>query len=73
MKIQDLGFILLFLLLLWRKNSKLAAITGLACLVFAIPLFGFKIMLFTAERLTWYAAAFFLYAIILLFIKELKG
>lgn len=62
-KIQDIVFILLFLFVLWRKNARLAAIVGLACLILAIPLFKFWIF-FTAERLTWYAAAFFAYAII---------
>jgi len=63
-KIQDIVFISVWLLVAWRKNSRLATIAGLVCLVLAMPLFGFRTMLFTAERLTWYAAAFFLYAII---------
>lgn len=62
-KIQDLAFILVFLLVFWRRSSKLAVSTGLFCLALAIPLFKFWIF-FTAERLTWYAAAFFLLAII---------
>jgi len=45
---------------------------GLCCLALAIPLFKFWIF-FTAERLTWYAAAFFTYSIVLLFINELKS
>lgn len=72
MKIQDICFILLFLLVAWRRNNRLATVTGLACLVLAMPLFGFKIMLFTAERLTWYAAGFFLYSTILLLISSKK-
>jgi preprotein translocase subunit SecG len=73
MKIQDLVFVLLFLFVAWRKNSRLATITGLTCLVLAMPLFGFKTMLYTAERLTWYAAGFFLYVIILLYLKTDKN
>lgn len=64
MKIQDLAFLAVFLLVLWRRNSMLAAGLGIFCLVLAIPLFNFWIF-FTAERLTWYAAAFFAYAVIL--------
>jgi len=71
-KIQDLAFILVFLLVFWRRSSKLAVSIGLCCLALAIPLFKFWIF-FTAERLTWYAAAFFTYSIVLLFINELKS
>lgn len=69
-KIQDLAFGLLFLFVLWRKNAKLAVFIGLFCLLLAAPLFKFWIF-FTAERLTWYAASLFLYAVIKLFF-ELK-
>jgi hypothetical protein len=64
MKIQDLGFFLLFCLVLWRRNSRVSIIIGLMCLILAIPLFKFWIF-FTAERLTWYAAAFFAFAILI--------
>ncbi len=70
-KIQDLAFILVFLLVFWRRSSKLAVSIGLFCLVLAIPLFKFWIF-FTAERLTWYAAAFFAYSIILQLFELLK-
>ena len=69
MKIQDLLFGFVFLLIAWRKEAKLATVIGLACLILAIPLFKFWIF-FTAERLTWYAAAFFAYAGLLLMIKK---
>lgn len=72
MKFQDLLFILVFLFVFWRRNARLATIIGLLCLLLAIPLFKFWIF-FTAERLTWYAASFFLYTVILLFINELKS
>lgn len=71
MKLQDLSFFLIFLFILWRRNSRLAVFAGLACLLLAIPLFKFWIF-FTAERLTWYAAAFFLYAVVLLMFKKKK-
>jgi len=63
MKIQDLGFFLLFCLVLWRRNPRVSIIIGLMCLFLAMPLFKFWIF-FTAERLTWYAAAFFVYGIV---------
>jgi len=71
MKVQDLVFGLAFLFILWRNNGKLAVFLGLSCLALAIPLFKFWIF-FTAERLTWYAAAFFGYAIFwqLIHLKE---
>ena len=72
MKIQDIAFSLLFLFVLWRRSERLSIIMGLLCLLLAIPLFKFWIF-FTAERLTWYAASFFLYTVILLFINELKS
>jgi len=63
MKVQDLFFFTVFLVVAWRRNGRLAAAVGLACLLLAIPLFSFWIF-FTAERLTWYAAAFFLLSVI---------
>lgn len=63
MKIQDLGFFAILLLLIWLKNFKLTAVFGLLSLFLALPLFTFWIF-FTAERLTWFAASFFFLAII---------
>jgi len=46
------------------RRPRLAGLTGLLSIFLAM--FFFKTMvLFTAERLTWYAAAFFLMAILL--------
>lgn len=69
MKLQDILFGILFLLVLWRRKSRLAVFWGLGCLLLAMPLFQFWVF-FTAKRLTWYAAAFFAYAVILLFVEE---
>lgn len=65
MKPQDILFLLIILVLLWKRNPKYLLIAGLLCLLLSIPLFHFWIF-FTAERLVWYAAAFFLTAIVLL-------
>ncbi len=59
MKFQDIIFFILYIVLLWMRKPKMLVWTGLVCLVLAIPLFALHIF-FTAERLTWYAAAFFL-------------
>lgn len=64
LKIQDVVFVAVLIFTIWRKSNRLATIIGLFCLILPIPLFGFKIMLFTAERLTWYAAGFILLSII---------
>lgn len=65
MKIQDIAFFVILLLLIYKRSPKLSAVFGLTSLVLAIPLFA-TWTFFTAERLTWYAAAFFLVSIVLL-------
>lgn len=71
MKPQDLVFIVLIIVLFLIKKPRAMVVAGLICLLFAIPLFGFWIF-FTAQRLTYYAAGFFLLASIsyLWFIKR---
>lgn len=64
MKPQDIIFILILLGLIYKRNPKWSAIAGLISLILAIPLFA-TWTFFTAERLTWYAAAFFLLSAIL--------
>ena len=68
MKIQNLIFFLIFLFVFWQRQPRLSVIIGLCCLLLAMPLFKFWIF-FTAERLTWYTAAFFLYAIVLFLVQ----
>lgn len=63
MKIQDIAFFVILAILIIKRNPKLAALSGLICLFISIPLFSFWVF-FTAERLVWYGAAFFLFAII---------
>ena len=64
MKIQDILFIIVLLGLIYKQNPKWAAVAGLVSLVISIPLFV-TWTFFTAERLTWYAAAFFFLSIVL--------
>lgn len=59
MKPQDIAFFAAYAVLFFLRRPKLFVWAGLGSLLLAIPLFSFWIF-FTAERLTWYAAAFFL-------------
>ena len=70
MKAQDIVFFVILIILLVLRRPKLAAISGMICLVISIPLFATWVF-FTAERLTWYASGFFFLAIALfLFTKN---
>lgn len=55
MKLQDAVFLIMLAFLLRKREWLLWA--GLACFALAIPLFS-RWIFFTAERLTWYGAAF---------------
>lgn len=72
MKPQDLAFFVILAILIWRRNARLAVGIGLVALIMAIPLFA-TWTFFTAERLTWYAASFFLLAIVLNILKSKKN
>lgn len=72
MKIQDIAFLIILALLIVKRSPKVMAFSGILCLLLSIPLFSFWIF-FTAERLTWYAAAFFLLAIILYAIQQRRN
>ncbi len=64
MKPQDIIFLIIVVFLIIKNNPKWLTIAGLLCLVVSIPLFASWVF-FTAERLTYYAAGFFLLAIFL--------
>lgn len=59
MKLQDILFLCVYGLVLFLRRPIFFVWAGIVCLVIAIPLFAGWIF-FTAERLTWYAAGFFL-------------
>ncbi len=59
MKIQDVIFLIVLAGIILTRKPKLLVFAGLGSLILAIPLFA-KWVFFTAERLTWYAAGFFL-------------
>jgi hypothetical protein len=68
MKIQDIAFFLVLAALIFKRSPQLSVIIGILCLILAIPLFLFWIF-FTAQRLIWYAVAFFLLTIIFYLFK----
>lgn len=72
MKPQDVIFLLIGAMILWKKNSHFLGIAGIVCIILSIPLFAMWVF-FTAERLTWYAAAFLLIAIIFEIFKPRKN
>ena len=59
MKVQEILFFVILAFLFFKRKPRNFVIAGIICLALSIPLFYFWIF-FTAERLTWYAAAFFL-------------
>jgi len=71
MKPQDILFLVVLVILLILRRPKLAVGVGLTSIIISMPLFA-KHIFFTAEHLTWYAASFFLLAIIL-FLFQNKG
>lgn len=71
MKIQDIVFISVLLILLVFRKPRVFVITGLACFLLAIPFFS-RWIFFTGERLTWYGAAFITLGIIGMYCKKEK-
>lgn len=69
MKIQDILFLVIFVVLLLKRDSNWATLAGIICLFLSIPLFAFWVF-FTAQHLVWYSAAFFFLAIVLLYEKD---
>lgn len=72
MKPQDIIFIFLLLGLLFFRKPRWFVIAGIALLILSIPLFEFWIF-FTAQRFVWYAAAFFLTAILLELYEDFRS
>ena len=69
MKPQDLIFLFVLFILLFKKDFRLSAILGMLCIAVSIPLFA-KWVFFTAEHLVWYGGAFFLLSIVQLDFKN---
>lgn len=69
MKPQDILFLIVFLLALYKRNPKLCVILGIACLGMSIPFFSFWVF-FTAQRLVYYAFFFLLLGCLLFLLKK---
>jgi len=69
MKSQFILFYLLLALLIIKKNYRLSVVIGLLNLFLSIPLFAFW-KFYTAERLTWFAAGFFLLSVLQILIRK---
>lgn len=63
MKLQDVVFFAILVAAIGFKKPRVSVGLGITCLILSIPLFA-RWIFFTAERLTWYAATFFLLALI---------
>lgn len=61
-KPQDILFVLIFTLLIPKRDPKFFVLAGLFSLTLAIPLFA-QWVFFTAQRLVMYSGAFFLLAV----------
>lgn len=68
MKPQDILFFVVFIALIMLRRPRVFVAFGLISVVTAIPLFSLHVF-FTAERLTWYAAAFFIAYILISLIR----
>ncbi|OGK39898.1 hypothetical protein A3A74_05440 [Candidatus Roizmanbacteria bacterium RIFCSPLOWO2_01_FULL_35_13] len=69
MKLQDLIFLAVLIGLILQKKPEWFVWAGITSLILSIPLFAFWVF-FTAQRLTYYGAAFFLAAIIIYLIQN---
>ncbi|CAN5194271.1 hypothetical protein BH11PAT1_BH11PAT1_0070 [soil metagenome] len=72
MKLQDITFFIVLVLLFWKGSPRVLTVFGLSCLLIAASLFYIWVF-FTAQRFTWYATAFFLSAIVLQMIRLRKN
>ncbi len=63
MKPQDILFLIILGILLYKRDSRLFVWAGLISLLISIPLFA-KWIFFTAERFTLYAFVFLLIAVL---------
>lgn len=69
MKPQDILFIFLLAILIYKKSPKLFVGAALICLLISMPLFQFWIF-FSAQRLVAYSFVFLLIAVVFFFFKK---
>lgn len=63
MKIQDIAFLFVLVLVVLLRKPKISIAIGIMCLLISIPLYS-RWIFFTAERLVLYAACFILVGVI---------
>lgn len=63
MKLQDILFIIIFIISIIKGKTSYIALIALLCFIVAMPLFGLW-KFFTAQRLIWYGYGFLLLGII---------
>lgn len=63
-KPQDIIFILILIVLIYKRKPKWLTVAGLISILISIPLFHFWIF-FTAQRLILYAFIFLVFAVLL--------
>lgn len=69
MKTQDILFIIILIILLWKRNPRWPVVAGLICFALAMPLFYLWIF-FTGERLVSYGFAFILVSVVIYLIPR---
>lgn len=69
MKIQDILFLVVLVVLLLKRDSRLLLIAGLFSILLSIPLFYLQIF-FTAQHLVYYAFFFILASAVFMLAKE---
>lgn len=69
MKIQDAGFLIILLVLMFLRKEKWFVYAGLISLFIAIPLF-YRWIFFTADRLIWYSVSFLFIGTVMLILQE---
>ncbi len=64
MKLQDISFLVMLVVLLVVRNRQLIVYSGLGFLLASVPLFS-QWIFFTAQRFVWYAALCFAVVIVI--------
>lgn len=72
MKPQDIVFVVLLIVLLFFRNSRLLVVSGVVCFLVSAPLFYLQVF-FTAQRLIAYGVGFIFIGIILMLNEQRKN
>jgi len=72
MKLQDIAFIIILLIFLSRRDTRIVLILGILCLLMAIPLYIQQIF-FTAQRLVLYGYVCVVISVIGMIVSDREG